>query len=228
MLALAVKCMVQKVGLAQVTAQAISNRPPRLIIIAGATGVGKSTAAVGLAGRAGITRVVSTDNIREVMRAGDPERQNPTLHRSSFSKGESGEATLDWSDTSLALESGILATIQRAKREGIDLIIEGVHMNPSARILNEWREAGGVAVGAVMVVHEERVHRNMLRARDVHSYRRADRYLANFQRIRTIQDGLMERATIAHWPLIDPAREESDVERLFALLNKEIDEHGKV
>ncbi len=211
--------------MAQRTAQAISTRPPRLLIIAGATGVGKSTAAVGLAQRAGFTRVMSTDAIREIMRVSDHEHQHKALHRSSFSRGSSGEPVLDWNETCLAVEAGVTATLERARREGIDLLIEGVHIVPNARLLKAWEDAGGVALGVVMVVDEERAHQAMLKSRDAHSYRRSDRYLASFPRIRAIQAGLIERAKIANWPMVDPTRVENDVERIFTLLNRALDAH---
>lgn len=217
--------MAQRVGMAQQTAQTLSSRPPRLLIIAGATGVGKSTAAVGVAGRAGFTRVMSTDAIREIMRAADKEQQHDALHRSSFSRGSSGEPVLDWNETCLAVEGGITATVERARREGIDLLLEGVHIVPSARLLKAWEDAGGVALGVVMVVDEERAHQAMLESRDAHSYRRSDRYLASFSRIRSIQEGLIERAKIANWSIVDPTRVDNDVERIFTLLNRAIDAH---
>lgn len=217
--------MTRKVGMAQRTAQTVSKRPPRLLIIAGTTGVGKSTAAVGVAQRAGITRVMSTDAIREIMRAMDAEHEAKALHRSSFSKGDSGEPVLDWNETCLAVEPGIVATIERARREGIDLLIEGVHIVPSARLLRAWEEAGGVALGVVMVVDEERAHQDMLKSRDAHSYRRSDRYLANFKRIRAVQEGFIERAKISEWALVDPTRVDDDIERIFTLLNWAINEH---
>jgi len=191
-----------------------------LLVIAGATGVGKSTAAVGVAQRSGFTRVMSTDAIREIMRATDTEQSVPALHRSSFSAGESGEAVLDWMETCRAVEPGIAATVDRARREGIDLLIEGVHIVPAVRWLREWEEAGGVALGIVMVVDEERTHQAMLKSRDAHSYRRSDRYLAGFKRIRAIQNGFIERAKIANWTLVDPSRVEDDVERIHTLLHR--------
>ena len=72
--------MSQRVGLAHATAKAFVTRPPRLLVIAGATGVGKSTASVGLASRAGFTRIVSTDAIREVMRLSDPDHGLSLIH----------------------------------------------------------------------------------------------------------------------------------------------------
>ena len=132
---------------------------------------------------------------------------------------------LDWNETCLAVEPGIVATIERARREGIDLLIEGVHIVPSARLLRAWEEAGGVALGVVMVVDEERAHQDMLKSRDAHSYRRSDRYLANFKRIRAVQEGFIERAKISEWALVDPTRVDDDIERIFTLLNWAINEH---
>jgi 2-phosphoglycerate kinase len=168
---------------------------------------------------------MSTDAIREIMRATDDAHEHEALHRSSFSRGSSGEPVLDWNETCLAVEAGISATLERARREGIDLLLEGVHIFPSARLLKGWEDAGGVALGVVMVVDEERSHQNMLKSRDAHSYRRSDRYLANFGRIRAIQDGLIERAKIANWPVVDPTRVDNDVERIYTLLNRALDQH---
>ena len=90
-------------------------------------------------------------------------------------------------------------------------------------MLKAWEDAGGVALGVVMVVDEERAHQAMLKSRDAHSYRRSDRYLASFARIRAIQEGLIERAKIANWPTVDPTRVENDVERINTLLNRAVD-----
>src|ERR671914_1851107 len=57
---------------------------PLIILLGGATGVGKSTTATQLAARLGITRVISTDAIREVLRSAFSEELMPMLHESSF------------------------------------------------------------------------------------------------------------------------------------------------
>ncbi len=99
-------------------------------------------------------------------------------------------------------------------------------MNPSARLLRSWEDAGGVALGVVMAVDEEKAHRSMLKSRDAHSYRRSDRYLASFDRIRAIQEGLIERSKITGWSVVDPTRVD-DVERIFTLLNWAINEKAE-
>ncbi len=211
--------MTRSVGLAQTSARTISGNAPRLLVIAGATGVGKSTASVRLAHESKFSRLLSTDAIREIMRVCDDDESNPSLHRSSFSKGDSGDPVLDWLETCNSVEPGIAATIGRARREGIDLLIEGVHILPNERLLRAWRESGGIAVGVVMCVDTELEHQNMLKSRDAHSYRRADRYIASFSRIRRIQDGLIEKAKIANWPIVDPTRVKDDVKKIQHLLD---------
>lgn len=211
--------MARGIGLADAAARTLADRAPRLLVIAGATGTGKSTASVQIAADIGFARLLSTDAIREIMRSCDEERIEVALHRSSFSRGSSGEPVIDWLDTCQAVEGGIVATIDRARREGIDLLIEGVHINPSERLLRSWREAGGIAVGLVMTVGEEDRHRSMIRSRDAHSFRRPDRYLAAFPRIRAIQEGLIERAKIASWPIVDLSRVSKDTDRIKHLLD---------
>ena len=69
--------MARTVGLAGTTARTIANRPPRLLIIAGATGTGKSTSMHGKIGaKSNFARLISTDAIREILRSTDEEREN--------------------------------------------------------------------------------------------------------------------------------------------------------
>jgi 2-phosphoglycerate kinase len=84
------------------------------------------------------------------MRASDPDHRIPRLHRSSFATGESGDPVLDWKDSCSVVEAGIDATISRGRREGIDLLVEGVHLMPDNRWLEEWRESGGLMICYIM------------------------------------------------------------------------------
>lgn len=196
-----------------------SEEPPRLLLICGATGVGKSTVAVEAAQRLGFSRLLSSDAIREIMRAGTDEVEQPALFRSSFSRGVAGDAVVDWLDTCLAVNTGITATISRARREGIDLVLEGVHLVPENRWLREWREAGGLAVGVVLHVDKENDHIGMLERREEHSWRRADRYVAAIRRLRAIQSGILERAKITDWVEIETTRTADVVARIEHLFD---------
>ena len=61
---------------------------PLVLLLGGATGVGKSTIATQLAARLGIVRLVATDAIREVMRGMFTKELMPTLYTSSFAADE--------------------------------------------------------------------------------------------------------------------------------------------
>ncbi len=195
--------MARTIGIADVTKTKVSGRPPIMILISGATGVGKSTTAVKIANEHSFARLLSTDAIREIMRVVDSVDNN-ALHRSSFSRGDSGDAVLDWQDTCKSVEAGVLATIERAQREGIDLILEGVHIEPNSRLLRSWRDSGGIAIGIVMHIEDEKQHTSFLKQRESHSFRNADRYISALPRIRAIQESLKEKARIADWYTLDP------------------------
>ena len=205
--------MAKSVGIAGATTTKVTGRPPILVLVAGATGVGKSTTAVKIANEHSFARLLSTDAIREIMRVVDTT-DDSALHRSSFSRGESGDAVLDWQDTCKAVEAGILATIERARREGIDLILEGVHLEPSSRLLRSWQDSGGIALGIVMHVEDEAQHTSFLKQRESHSFRNADRYISALPRIRSIQESLKDKARLVDWNTLDPTRVKDSLERV--------------
>ena len=60
---------------------------PLVMLIGGATGTGKSTVATEIAYRLRITRLTSTDSIRQTMRAFFSREFMPTVHYSSFGAG---------------------------------------------------------------------------------------------------------------------------------------------
>ena len=86
-------------------------------MIAGTSGVGKSTVGMGLAAARQVPRILSTDSIREIMRAVMPvDEDHSALHRSSFSMGEVGDPVRDWLDASAAVRPGIDAVLERSRR----------------------------------------------------------------------------------------------------------------
>jgi len=202
--------MSRTIGMSEATKAIVQSQPPRLLVISGATGVGKSTTATQLAADLKFSRLISTDAIREIMRACDESESNPALHRSSFSRGETGDPIIDWIDTCNSVEKGVLATIDRAKREGIDLLLEGVHIRPDNSLLREWREAGGIAIGVVLYVADENKHKEMLNQREKHSHRSSNRYLNSIKRIRAIQDEMFDRTKITGWIGIDVGSENEE------------------
>ena len=152
---------------------------PLVVLIGGTTGVGKSTLATMLAGRLGITRVIATDVIRQVLRAFFTEEAMPTVHYSAFDAG----GLEGYADQAERVATGVAAIVERAANEAKPVIVEGVHVLPG-RVPAGLR-ASCVLVEALVVVRDDELHRGHFSHRP--GRRPAERYLAAFDEIRALQ-----------------------------------------
>ena len=104
---------------------------PIVLLVGGATGTGKSTVATEAAHRLGITRVTSTDFIRQTIRAYFPRTTMPSVHASSFEAGGAvGSVEAGFIEQTRRVLVGVDASIDRALNEGWSMAIEGVHLVP--------------------------------------------------------------------------------------------------
>src|SRR3990170_5364575 len=143
---------------------------PLIILIGGATGVGKSTVATQLASRLGITRVVSTDAVREILRSAFTPEMFPTLYSSSFEADKavrqpiphSGDRLIiGFREQAAAVAVGAQSLISRAIAEGTDLILEGAHLVPGfIESLDEIDDDKAVVVSVLNSVDDEKLHRS--------------------------------------------------------------------
>lgn len=183
---------------------------PLIILIGGATGVGKSTVATQLAGRLGITRIIPTDAIREVMRAMFSEELMPTLHTSSFDAvhlvrhplpRNADPVIIGYREQASAVAVGAQALIRRAVAENTDLILEGAHLVPGFLDPDEFTDA--FVVQFVIAVDDPDAHRShfLARAHDTRS-RPSDRYLDFFDNIRKIQRYIKSLALERNVPIV--------------------------
>ena len=179
---------------------------PRLLIIVGTSGVGKSTMSARLASELGFSKVASTDTVREVLRTQLTSSDRPALHRSSF-ESAGGSSIEDWTETVEAVSEGVRAIIHRALEKRGDLLLEGVHYFPNKEVIDEWRDAGGIAAGVVLYVTSESMHRGMIANREKHNGKQVDHYLGNLGRIREIQEELVVSGSRSEWLLVDPTKE---------------------
>jgi len=173
---------------------------PLIVLIGGGTGTGKSSVATELAYRLGITRVTSTDFIRQTMRAFFSKEFMPSIHYSSFEAGEAVRPPDDESDPRLLgfLEQtrnvlvGVRAVVERALQEGFSMVLEGVHLVPGMLPAIP----GAVVVHFVLAIDSEEEHATHFFVRDFASdgLRPVDRYLEALPDIRVIQDAIVERA----------------------------------
>jgi len=182
---------------------------PLVILIGGATGVGKSTLATQLAARLGIVRVVATDAIREVMRSMFSAELMPTLHTSSFEADRalrepptraSEALVLGFREQTAAVAVGVNALIERAVVEGTSIVIEGAHVVPGF-FETEVHGDRILPVPLVLAVEDEEGHRSHFTARDAGT-RPALRYTEGFDNIRRLQRYVNSQALTHGVPVI--------------------------
>jgi 2-phosphoglycerate kinase len=185
---------------------------PIVLLVGGATGTGKSTLATEVAHRLGITRVTSTDFIRQTMRAFFSKEFMPSVHYSSFDaqlaltkaeEDEAGDATLlGFLDQTRNVLVGIDAAIDRALEEGWSMVLEGVHLVPG--MISTDRQ-GALVVHCVVAITEEELHRSHFWVRDraTEGLRPLERYIEGLPEIRLIQESILERARRFDVPVIE-------------------------
>src|SRR5207237_5852178 len=184
---------------------------PIVLLIGGGTGTGKSTIATEIAYRLGITRVTSTDFIRQTMRAFFSREFMPSIHYSSFEAGEAAVAAdeetsdpvlLGFLDQTRNVLVGVRAAIDRALEEGWAMVLEGVHLVPGLR---PGRIEDALVVQCVLAIEDETAHASHFWVRDAASegVRPVEKYLNRLSEIRTIQDYIVDRSRKSGVPVVE-------------------------
>jgi 2-phosphoglycerate kinase len=197
---------------------------PLIVLIGGVTGVGKSTVASQLANRLGITRVVATDQVRQVVRAFFSHDFMPAVHHSSFDVSRAVSSLGDGPEATVAgflrqvhdIAPGIDALVERAVSERGRIVIEGVHLLPEVPSARLCRQA--VTARVLIAVRDEQAHRAHFHMRGLESARPPERYLEAFDRIRTLQDHLVSRAEAAGIPILDEGGLEPTLKRVMEVV----------
>lgn len=179
---------------------------PIMIFIGGATGTGKSTVATELAYRFGITRVTSTDFVRQTMRAFFSDAFMPSIHQSSFEAGDvypdaDDPLELGFREQARNVLVGVRASSERALQEGWSIVLEGVHLVPG--MVELPRPELAVSVFVVLSIADADEHVRHFRFRDEDSERPESRYLERFDDIRKLQELVVARAHRAGVPVIE-------------------------
>ena len=210
---------------------------PLIVLIGGATGVGKSTIATQLAHRLGINRLASTDMIRQVMRAFFAEELMPAIHYSSFEAADSvrvpvASATdlskMGFIEQTKSVAVGISSLLQRSTVEGQSMIMEGVHIVPGFIDRSQWKEA--LVLEFVVAVTDADSHRRHFAVREWETggIRPLRRYLDSFPKIRRIQKYILTQATAKGVPVIDNVRIDDTVKQVMAMILQEVGRHMNV
>ncbi|WP_087035836.1 2-phosphoglycerate kinase [Thermococcus litoralis] len=197
---------------------------PMIILLGGATGVGKSTLATELAFRLGIRTVIGTDTVREVMRKIISKELLPAIHTSSFlAWRELRNLPKDVDPLIYGFESqvryvtvGINAVVERSYKEGFNTIIEGIHLVPGYVTLNDRS-----FMYLITVKNSEALEARFYeRAR--YSLRPAEYYVKNIDNIMHIQEYLIEKAKEYGIPIIENIELEQSINSIMNNLMEEI------
>ncbi len=199
---------------------------PLVVMVGGATGTGKSTIMTEVAHRLGITRVTSTDFVRQTMRAFFSEAFMPSLHYSSFEAGRALSAP-DGHTVEAAVRGfleqtrnvlvGVRAVIERARTEGHSMALEGVHIVPG---LVPSSLDGTIIAQCLIAISDEEEHARHFYVRDADSegLRPMEKYLDALPAIRRIQAELVGRAEEAGVAVIENADREKAVDAVIHLV----------
>lgn len=210
---------------------------PLFLLVGGATGTGKSTIATEVAHRLGITRVTSTDFVRQTMRAFFSEEFMPSVHYSSFEarlaltraeEEESGDAAiLGFLDQTRNVLVGVNAALERAATERWSTVLEGVHLVPGM-VSTDYPCA--FVVQCVIAIEDDSVHRSHFWVRDhaTEGLRPLEKYLDALPQIREIQDYLIERARRHDVPVIVNDSLDSAIAEVLDLVLRRADRFAAV
>jgi 2-phosphoglycerate kinase len=210
---------------------------PLVVLLGGTSGCGKSTIANELANRLDIVRTQSTDMLREVMRMMLPERLMPVLHQSSFRAWEVlPGADQPHLDMEARIAAGYLsqaellavpceAVVQRAIRERVSLILEGVHIQPG--LLERLPRDDEVIVVPIMlaVLKQEQLRRRFRGRASGAPKRRSRRYLENFDAIWALQALLLSEADRSHMSIVANDDKDTTLQEITRIIVDTVAQH---
>jgi 2-phosphoglycerate kinase len=173
----------------------------------------------------GILKCISTDTIRAVMRSFIPKDISPALHRSSYAKAsENDDPVQSWKETCKVLEASVEELVTDSIQRHQGLVLEGVNIAPTKKLIQMWEDAGGVATGCLLTVSDSDTHKSLLQKRgflagqDSEQNVKDQNKIKSFDRIRKIQDEMIQLANESGWILIEQKVEPDPLEIIASKL----------
>jgi 2-phosphoglycerate kinase len=184
---------------------------PLILVLGGTSGVGKTALAHEVAHRLGISGVVSTDSIRQIMRIMLSPDLMPTIHTSSYeastvlaeTPGNDDPVIEGFRAQASAVSVGVRAMIERAIAEKTSLILDGVSIVPGIVGVDRYAEKADVIFMVVASLDESAFRGRFAQRGERARSRPPHRYLENLPAILHIQDHFLELADFYHVPIVN-------------------------
>jgi len=208
---------------------------PMILLLGGATGVGKTSLAHEVAHRLGIRRVVSTDAIRQVMRTMLSAELVPAIHASSYEAHRVVTEIATGDDPvvdafrvqATTVSVGVRAMMDRAVAENASMILDGISIVPGLIDLEPYGELAQVIFLLVASLDEDAfITRFAARAKDAVG-RPPHRYVENLDSILRIQDYLLELAEAGGVPIVDNSSFDASVSSIIGHVTETLRKQGE-
>jgi 2-phosphoglycerate kinase len=184
---------------------------PVVLLLGGATGVGKTSLALEVAHRLGIGRVLSSDSVRQIMRLMLSPELAPAIHGSSydahtlFPPDALGDDPVieGFRAQARTVAVGVRASIDRAIAENASIVLDGVSIVPGVIDLESYEGEADVVFLVVAALDAETYASRFERRAAGQVRRQAHRYVENLPAILRIQDHILECAERHGVPIVD-------------------------
>jgi 2-phosphoglycerate kinase len=169
---------------------------PLVIALGGASGVDKSTVSEEAGDRLGISAVISTDQVRAVIRSVLSADLLPALSQSSFSAAKMLRSNLTgnrmlfaYEEQARIVQHGTVALARRSVKEGQQVMINGVHIVPGLQPV----EPEFPLFTYVLTVGSAEEHRGRFIKRFLDGDRKPTEYLERMDAIRELDAYIVEQ-----------------------------------
>jgi len=185
---------------------------PLFILIGGASGVGKTSLAIGLANVLDIPRVVATDDIRQTLRLTLAPEFMPSIHTSSYTAvpaaraagpGDVDPLIAGFREQARVVNVGVQAILGRCVEERTSVIIDGVHLLPGFADVASFEEEAFLVPLCLSLEDRAAYETRFAKRAEEAPARSSNRYLSHLDDILRIQEHIVQLCAEADIPVLD-------------------------